>query len=181
MSLERPGPIGTIQLSSRVGALALRPLARELYVTLPEKQAVAIVDTYRMQTVFELPVGDAAEQIGFAPDGSRAYVTAGRAPGRLIIIDPPTRDVLGSVAMGDQPEALAVSPLLSDAHPVDPVGPPLTVPAKLPRTGSPLPPWAEPPYPLLAALALAGVMGWALRQAPPRGNGGGEAHGSPSG
>lgn len=88
--------------------LALRPNAREMYVTLESAGVVAVVDLATNAKVAEIPTGSAPTGIAFSPDGLAAYVS-NREDDNVVVIDTRTRRVTRTLEAGDEPHGLLTS------------------------------------------------------------------------
>ncbi len=105
---EGPRLLRTIEVGGRLLRAALTPNERELYITKPSSNAVAIVDTRMNQVTATLPVGERPEPIAVAPDGSRVYV--GQELGNLSVIDTATRRVSSIDTGGGPVKDIAMAP-----------------------------------------------------------------------
>ncbi len=104
-----------------------------IWVVCEEDAVVLVLDPNRgeRQARIDLPVGSAPFGVCMSPDGSAAYVSLS-AVGRVALIDPVARTVLGQIAVGPEPKGLAVAAdservfvtrFRSGRHPLDaPVG-----------------------------------------------------------
>jgi YVTN family beta-propeller protein len=85
--------------------LAIRPGARELYVTCEAAGAVDVVDLDSSRKVAEIRVGGQPMDVTFRPDGRVAYVT-NRLDDSLSVVDAATRTVTATVPVGDEPHGV---------------------------------------------------------------------------
>lgn len=75
---------------------ALSPDARTLWVTLPETNRVAVVDTSVLQVATNVPVGPKPERVAFSPDGKTVWVTHDEE-GSVSVVDAKERRGLKSL------------------------------------------------------------------------------------
>lgn len=87
--------------------LALRPHARELWVTCEAAGSVMVVDPEARTIVAEIAVGGQPHDIAFSPDGRRAFIS-NRLDDNVSVIDTVSRQVVATIAVGDEPHGLLV-------------------------------------------------------------------------
>ena len=101
--------LGEVATFDHPRSLALAPNGR-LWVSHQADFAIAIVNPDRQQMVGVIDLPYASQPLGLvmSPTGDAAYVAL-RAVGKLLKLDPKSGEVLGEVAVGPFPHALAVS------------------------------------------------------------------------
>lgn len=85
--------------------LALRPGAKEIYVTCSGSDTVIVVDPVRRAAIAEIPVGGQPQDVAFSPDGSRAFVT-NMFDDTVSVIDAATREQVRVLPVGDEPHGV---------------------------------------------------------------------------
>jgi len=89
----------------------LSPDREKLYVTLPEKSAVAVVSTVTRKVVTTIPVGEKARpmRIALQPGGRRVWVGLDGSPA-VAVIDAETNKLAGTVEVGAGLHQIAFTP-----------------------------------------------------------------------
>ena len=85
--------------------MALRPDARELYVTCEASHTVIVIDVVSRRKTDEISVGHHPTEVAFHPDGRRAYVS-NRLDDTVSVIDVPARKVTHTIPVGDEPHGV---------------------------------------------------------------------------
>jgi YVTN family beta-propeller protein len=96
-----------IPLGAEGGGWAATPDDRRVFITLPTRGEVVVIDTYGWKIEARIAVGGEPAGARMAPDGSRLWVLG--AEGGVAVIDARTLAVVGRVAVGAGPHALAFS------------------------------------------------------------------------
>jgi YVTN family beta-propeller protein len=121
--------IKTVGVGQKPEGVAVSPDGKYVWVTNRNDDTISILDRATDQVLVTVPLGkkggsststysgeaEKPVDIGFAPDGSRAYVTA-RNSNDLLVLDTakaltdPANAVIATVPVGNKPVALAVAP-----------------------------------------------------------------------
>jgi YVTN family beta-propeller protein len=89
--------------------VAVEPTGRRVYVSIPARNAVAIIDTATNAVIGSVAVGAAPLGVAVSPDGTRVHV-ANSGSNDVSSIDVATHAVVTTVSVGSNPVALAIGP-----------------------------------------------------------------------
>ena len=105
-------------LEGRGEGWSLTPDGDRLFVTMPDKGRVAVIDTKRFEVVDSIDVGPSPSRIVLQPDGRRLWVAndAGGHSGGVTVIDAATLEVVGFVRTGAGRHEIAFSAAAGDGH-----------------------------------------------------------------
>jgi YVTN family beta-propeller protein len=93
----------TAQYSFRSNALVMNPTQPYMYAAVPSHNSVAIINTNTL-AVESIPlVGSGPTNLGFSPDGSKAYITNGTS-NFVAVFDTQTRTVINSFLIPEYPQ-----------------------------------------------------------------------------
>jgi len=88
-----------VSLSGRAADWALHPDRSRIYVTLPDKGTVAVVDTRRSLALANVPVGERPVRLAVAPDGETVWV-GNDGDGTVSVIDTRSNRVVKTLRAG---------------------------------------------------------------------------------
>ncbi len=90
-----------------------------LFVTMPDKNRLAVIDTKRFAVVGSIDVGRSPTRVVLQPDGKRVWVTneSEGSSGGVTVIDVATLHVVGFVTTGAGRHEIAFSGTTANAHP----------------------------------------------------------------
>jgi YVTN family beta-propeller protein len=101
--------IGSIPYFCFPAAVAVTPDGSQLWVSSRGSSRVDVYDTATNAPVTGFGV-TLATGIAFNPTGTRAYLAAGTSPGFIVVVDMSSYQRITSIAVGNLPHALAVTP-----------------------------------------------------------------------
>jgi YVTN family beta-propeller protein len=112
-----------VSIGNQPSSLAITPDGKEVWVVLAKDQKINVLATATMTSAALIALPEAPQNIVLSSSGVRAYVSFPDA-GRLRVLDVAGRTILGQLAAGVMPTALAVTPDDSTLLVLDPGKPP---------------------------------------------------------
>jgi YVTN family beta-propeller protein len=119
-------PIGGVKGISQLYAMpvlqgrgedwALTADGERLFVTIPDKDRVAVIDTKRFEVVASIEAGHSPHRIVGDPDGGRLWVANDGGSGGVTVIDAATLDVIEFVPTGAGRHEIAFTGATGDGH-----------------------------------------------------------------
>ena len=85
------------------------PILCDLYVTFPDDDQIAIVDTFTGSVTDTIAVGDGPAGVTFSPNGAYAYVSNNYA-GTISVINTASKTVETTINVNPNPDGVSVSP-----------------------------------------------------------------------
>lgn len=101
--------VATIPVGADVDRIVFSPDGALAYATLPQDDAIAVIDLASRTVLQRIPVGAWPNDIALAADGTTAFV-ANMVAHRIDVIALPTRTVAASIVIGNSPIHLALTP-----------------------------------------------------------------------
>jgi len=98
-----------VALESPVAQWQLDERAGRAYLTLPERDELAVVDLEARRLATRIPVGEGPEALGRQPDGRYLWV-ANQSGGRLSVVDSARLETVAELPLAAGPVALAFDP-----------------------------------------------------------------------
>lgn len=111
--------------------LAVSANGRYVYVVHENQPVLSIIDASTL-AVTTVPLPAPGSSVVVSKDGAIAYLASSQAKA-VLEVDTAKREVIETIKVPGKPAELALSPIQAASQPQS--GPPLTIPAKLPRTG----------------------------------------------
>ncbi len=110
IDLPTRSPLQVIEVGKHPVALAPAPRRGEVWVANRDSHDLSVVRTFDHVVVatIRLPYASQPAGLAFAPDGSACFVAL-EALGRIVKLDPSTRQIVASLDVGGTPRGIAVS------------------------------------------------------------------------